>query len=134
LRETYSFELEDQLAKETRGVCSNTPATASSSTGSTAVLTSVATISVASGDRSTTSIWKIRLFKHFGQKVPDLADGLRTCHDMDFVNSLRLPLVDRGAVDGIDEWSQERVARKNCDRQDRGLRRKPYTGQCAYSG
>jgi hypothetical protein len=28
-----------------------------------------------------------RLFKHFGQKVPDLADGLRTCHDMDFVNS-----------------------------------------------
>src|ERR1700730_2470369 len=57
--ETYSFELEDQLAKETRGDCSNSPATASSSTGSTAVLTSVATISVASGDRSTTLIGPI---------------------------------------------------------------------------
>jgi hypothetical protein len=56
LREIYSFELEDQLTKETSGDCSNTPATASSSTGSTAVLTSVVMISVASGDRSTTSI------------------------------------------------------------------------------
>jgi hypothetical protein len=75
-----------------------------------------------------------RLLKHFGQKVPDLADGLRACHDMDFVNSLRLPLVDRGAVDGIDEWSQKRVACKDRDSQDHGLRREPYAGQCTYSG
>jgi hypothetical protein len=74
--------------------------------------------------------WITRFFKHFGQKVPDLADGLRVCHNMDLVDRLRLPLVDRGAVDGIDEWSQESVARKDCDGQDRGLRREPDAGQC----
>jgi hypothetical protein len=53
---------------------------------------------------------------------------------MDFVDSLRFPLVDRRAVDGIDEWPQESVARKDRDSQDGGLRREPYAGQCAYSG
>jgi len=58
-RATYSLALEDQLAKDTSGDCSSTLATASSSTGSTAVLTSVATSSVASGERSATSICRI---------------------------------------------------------------------------
>ena len=53
---------------------------------------------------------------------------------MDFVDRLRFPLVDRGAVDGIDERSQESVARKDCDSQDRGLHRERYAGQCAYRG